>query len=198
MPPLLGIGALLLGAILLAAALAAGRLFGAASLSGLGKALRACAAMAGVALLAIAAVSYGSWHWPAQEAAPSRAAALPADQFTPSAPDLVGVASTALDECPRVHAPALPDGERANAAQMTFSQTAFKAYDAAVNSYLQCVDAAVERIAKQYKGAAGDAELKQLNAFGVSAHNTAIDQEQASVDEFNAQVRIYKAKHPGS
>jgi hypothetical protein len=28
------------------------------------------------------------------------------------------------------------------------------------------------------------------------AHNTAIDQEKAVADQFNAQIRAYKAKHP--
>jgi hypothetical protein len=32
--------------------------------------------------------------------------------------------------------------------------------------------------------------------FGDSAHNTAIDQEQALADKFNAQVRLYRSRHP--
>jgi hypothetical protein len=35
-----------------------------------------------------------------------------------------------------------------------------------------------------------------LQLFGVHAHNTAIDQEQGYVDQFNVQLRAYKAKHP--
>ena len=72
------------------------------------------------------------------------------------------------------------------------------AYDAATNAYVKCVDAAVEHIAQQSSGTAAPSDLQALKVFGVRAHNTAIDQEQAVVDQFNGQVRTYKAKHPKS
>jgi len=63
---------------------------------------------------------------------------------------------------------------------------------------VQCVDTAIERIARQYAGVASPADLKSLKAFGLGAHDTAIDQEQAVADQLNAQIRTYRAKHPQS
>jgi hypothetical protein len=64
-------------------------------------------------------------------------------------------------------------------------------------AYAHCVDAAVERLAGQYAGVASAADIQNLKAFGISAHNTAVDQEQALADRLNEQLRIYKGKHRG-
>ena len=86
-----------------------------------------------------------------------------------------------------------PPSRRAAAAA---AHTAFQAYDTATNNYTHCVDAAVERIVAQYKGTASPADIQSLEAFGNKAHDTAIDQEQAIGDQFNAQIRTFKARHP--
>jgi hypothetical protein len=112
--------------------------------------------------------------------------------------DLVDIASAALQDCPRPTAPAVPDGAAASREQMAAARSAFQAYDTANNSYVRCVDATIDRIARQYAGVASQEELHSLKAVGLGAHNTAIDQEQAIVDQFNAQIRTYKSKHPQS
>jgi hypothetical protein len=91
----------------------------------------------------------------------------------------------------------MPDGARASREQMVEATSAFKAYDTATVAYTHCVDAAVERLAGQYAGVASAADIQNLKAFGISAHNTAVDQEQALADRLNEQVRIYKGKHRG-
>jgi len=111
-----------------------------------------------------------------------------------SARDLVAAAGTALEACPLPSAPAVPDSSRASLDEMKAAQAAFAAYDAATTSYTQCVDSAVAQTAKRYAGVASAADLKALDAFGARAHNAAIDQEQAVVDQFNAQVRTYREK----
>ena len=73
--------------------------------------------------------------------------------------------------------------------------SAFQAFDAATNSYAKCVDSTVASVTKQYGGNSTPEELHGLDTLGMRAHNTAIDQEQAAVDDFNKQVRVYKAKH---
>jgi hypothetical protein len=110
--------------------------------------------------------------------------------------DLIGTASIALQACTLPSPPAAPDGATASLNQMLAARNEFQAYDAATNAYLSCVDATVERVAKQSASVAAKADLDSLHMFGVRAHNTAIDQEQAYVDQFNVQVRSYKAKHP--
>jgi hypothetical protein len=112
--------------------------------------------------------------------------------------DLVDAASVAVQECARAVPPSIPDGTHASAAEMAAARAAFQEYDKATNAYVHCVDQAIDRVHAQYAAVASPAELKTLDAFGVGAHDTAIDQEQAVADQFNGQVRAYRAKHPQS
>ncbi|HKD55035.1 MAG TPA: hypothetical protein VKB72_12545 [Steroidobacteraceae bacterium] len=126
----------------------------------------------------------------------SVAAAAPPASTPAASVDLVQVASTALQDCTEATAPQVPDGAKASSAQMAAAHAAFQAYDTATNNYTKCVDAAVDRIAAQYKGTASNEDIKSLQVFGSNAHNTAIDQEQAVADQYNIQLRAFKAKHP--
>jgi hypothetical protein len=117
---------------------------------------------------------------------------------TASSVDLVDAASVALQDCAPATAPSVPNGASASREEMTAARAAFQAYDAATNSYVHCVDTTIERLSNQYAGVVSTDELKSLKAFGLGAHDTAIDQEQAVADQFNAQIRTFKAKHPQS
>jgi hypothetical protein len=186
------LGALVLGALLMFVAVLAPPLRGAALGTRAGTWTRVAAAVAGAALLC--------WVLLSVLLSQSASRPAPAAAYTPGpAPvDLVDVASTAIQACPRASAPALPNGTTASREEMAAATAAFKAFDAATNSYVQCVDATVARIANQYAGAASQDDLKAVSEFGIAAHNTAIDQEKAVVDQFNAQIRTYKAQHPQS
>ena len=180
---------MLLGALLIVAAIAGGWLRGSAAGTTGGRVCRALAGVAGAALIAWGLVSHvgpGGLFRGAPNASAHRG---------PSAADLVRSASTALQACPAATAPAVPDGATASLQEMEAADAAFRAFDAATNSYTACVDAAVGRVAKQYAGVAEPPDLQALALFGTRAHNAAIDQEQATVDQFNGQLRIYKAKH---
>jgi len=147
------------------------------------------------ALLAVivwALTSYLPMHRQPTSAPP----AAPAPPASLSARDLVGAAATALEGCSLPTAPSVPDSTRASLDEMKAARTAFAAYDAATTAYTDCVDAAVARTAKQYAGVASEADLQALNEFGTKAHNAAFDQEKSLVDQFNAQLRDYIAKHP--
>jgi len=150
------------------------------------------AAFAGVVLIALALIF--SLHWRSSPKSVSTNAYTAA-----SAPvDLVDTASIALQDCARAVPPSVPDGTRATRAEMAAARSAFQAYDTATNTYIHCVDTAIERIGKQYASVASPSELKSLQAFGRGAHDTAIDQEQAVADQFNTQIRTYRARHPQS
>ena len=194
MPSDFRIGVLLVGAIFLLAAVLSGRISGNAIRTAVGKFARAAVGVAGAVLIVWVLASYlGSRPQPA-----TAPAVAPAPPVTSSPVNLVGTASNALQACPTSTAPSVPDGATASAEQMAAARTAFQAYDAATNSYAKCVDSAVDRIAKQSEGVASESDRQSLKTFGVRAHNTAIEQEQAIADKFNEQVRIYKAKHPTS
>ena len=191
-PTGLRIGALAVGAALLLFALLAPRLLGASLRNRGGSWARAALAVVGAAVLA----------WGSLSLLRSRPAAQAAIA-TPSTPtltpvDLVDVASVALQSCPRATPPAVPDGASASGETMAAARSAFQAYDSATNSYLKCVDTTIDGIARQYANIALQDDLHALREFGLSAHNTAIDQERAIADQFNAQIRTYKAKHPQS
>jgi len=191
MPNELRIGLLAAGAIVIIVAVALGRLKAPA-------ALRLVAALAGAGLMLWAAAP---WLIPTAHprAPPARAGAAvaPAAGAVAPSPDLVQSASAAILGCPSSTAPAVPDGARASQEQMLAASTAFKAYDAATVAYTRCVDTAVDGLAGKYAGAASADEIRDLKVFGKSAHNTAVDQEQAVADRLNEQVRIYKGKHRG-
>ena len=193
MPLELTIGALLLAVLLLLAALLGARIFGSALRTRGGTYLRIAAAVAGAALIVWAVASYSGSQRQPPPAVAATSAPLP-----PSTVDLVGAASSAVAACPLATAPSVPDGATASLKDMTTAHTAFQAFDAATNSYLHCVDSAIDSIAKQFAAVASQDDLHSLQAFGARAHDTAIDQEQAVADQFNSQVRSYKAKHPKS
>jgi hypothetical protein len=181
-----------LGAVLIVAAIASGWLPGSAAGTTVGRVCRALAGVAGAALIAWALISH---------AAPGglfRGTPAAAAHRGPSAAELVRSASTALQACPAATAPTVPDGATASLQEMAAADAAFRAYDAATNSYTKCVDAAVGRVAKQFTGVAEAPNLEALTLFGTRAHNVAVDREEAIVGQFNGQLRIYKAKHPKS
>lgn len=191
MPFELRIGALVLGALFLLAAALGARILGALRTS-VGTYGRVAAAVAGGALILWALATYlGSQSQPKP-----RTAATPAPR--PPSVDLVGTASSAVAACPLATAPSVPDGATASLKEMTAARTAFEAYDGATNSYVHCVDSRIDSIAKQFAGVSSQDDLHSLHTFGERAHDTAIDQEQAVADQFNSQVRAYKAKHSKS
>jgi hypothetical protein len=175
------------GVLLLLAALIGGRVLGARFATAVRTGLRLGVAVFGVAVLAWTLLSYrGAPGIPAAAAPPHPAMPV----------DLVRLASADVAACSLPSAPSLPDADSASLQQMSAAHKAFEAYDAATAAYAQCVDAAIERVAKQQGSSASAADLQSLRTFGRTAHNTAIEQEQAIADHFNSQIRAYKAKHP--
>ena len=175
------------GVLLLLAALISGRVLDTHVSAAVRTGIRLGMAVLGLALL--------GWILPSYRAAPpASVAAAPAHRTMPV--DLVRVASSELAACSLPTAPSLPEGDGASLQQMTAARQAFEAYDAATTVYTQCVDAAIERVAKQQGSAASAADVESLSAFGTTAHNTALAQEQAVADHFNGQIRASKAKHP--
>ena len=82
----------------------------------------------------------------------------------------------------------VPDGRTATQDNMLEGQQAVKGYMSAMEEYLDCIDAESERLAGDDK----DAE-KEQRAILVSKHNAAVDEMEKVADDFNEQVRAYKA-----
>jgi hypothetical protein len=125
---------------------------------------------------------------PSTAEAPAAPAPLPGDPAR--------AATAALEDCSAPNPPTLPDGSRASKPEMVAAHTAFQNYDTATKAYTVCVDTVLEKITQQFPQASAD-ELHTVNVLSIGAHNTVIDQEQALADQFNAQLKAFKAKHPG-
>lgn len=190
-PPDLRIPALALGVVLCLAAILCGVILRNAVRTALGRSARWAIAVSGIALLVWALASY---HAPRPQL--SGGAALRAPAVSVSARELVGIAAAALEACPLPTAPPVPHSAQTSLEQMEAARSAFAAYDAATNAYMQCVDATIARTSRRFAGVASEADLQALNTFGARAHNAAIEQEKAIADQFNAQVRAYNATHP--
>ena len=197
----LQIALLLLGVILLVASIPAlsKKLLGEkrASSARVLPVVRTALGVAGAALIVGVLAVKSQTHAQRGAAPPSPAPGAAATLGAVPTPDLVASATDALAACDVPTPPAVPDGASASLSQMSAAQSAFKGYDAATLRYVNCVDASIERTAKDAASRASAEELEKLRIFGTSAHNSAIDREQALADRFNEQIRTYKAKHPG-
>lgn len=199
MPLDLGTAALTLGALLLLAAL-----FGGAFLKfSAAKAVRLILGVAGAALLLYGALPYLT-RAPAPAAAVSGSLATPPPTPSPAAPaaatalpgDPQRAVTVALEDCNIPNPPTVPNARTATRTEMIAAHAAFQAYDAATNAYTSCVDAATDKVLKQFPQAS-EADVQTVKVLGIGAHNTVIDQEQALADQFNVQVKAFRAKHPG-
>lgn len=115
---------------------------------------------------------------PAPAAAPAPAPAAPA------------VAATVPTDCQYPGpAPVAPDATISNAADMKLGHDTIQNYVQELENYSACRD----NMADHTTGAT-DAQKNQWIADG----NTAVDQAHAIADAFTAQLKIYKAAHPGS
>lgn len=193
MPSDLGTAALILGAILLLAALLGGALFK----SSAAKPVRLILGVAGAALLVYAGLPYLTRSQPAAALVPAPLAAPAAAAAASALPgDPQRAVIVALEGCNAPSAPSVPDAAKATRAEMIAAHTAFQQYDAATNAYTRCVDAASDKVLKEFPQAS-EAELQAVKVLSVGAHNTVIDQEQALADQFNVQIKAFRAKHPG-
>lgn len=197
MPLDLGTAALILGAILLLAALLGGALFKTSA----AHPVRLILGVAGAALLIYGALPYLRRAQPAAAVVPATPAApTPSPAASAAATSLPGdpqrAVTVALEDCNAPNPPTVPDAHKATRAEMIAATAAFHAYDAATNAYTQCVDAATDKILKQFPQGS-EADLQTVKVLGIGAHNTVIDQEQALADQFNVQVKAFRAKHPG-
>lgn len=105
------------------------------------------------------------------------------------------LAPAAYADCSYPQAPTpLPDGNTATLAQMLTGQKAVQAYNEQMNAYLSCIQ--LERDSRVAQG--GDKLTKkqkqELEAIEIQKHNAAVDQLHTVADQFNAQVKIFKAK----
>ncbi|MDJ0877421.1 MAG: hypothetical protein QNI86_02360 [Halieaceae bacterium] len=92
----------------------------------------------------------------------------------------------AFAECDRPIPPQLPDGASADLETMVEGQKAVKAYVAATEAYLDCLN--------EEGAAAADEETPEEQLARIELHNKAVDDMEALAAAFNEEIREYKAK----
>ena len=107
-------------------------------------------------------------------------------------------AAVAADDCTNPAAPNLPDGASSNMEQMIAGQKAVKAFQADNISYMECLDALITRAEKQTKEGTDDDMIEAQKVYDESeaAYNAAVSAEESVADQFNSEVRAYKAANP--
>ena len=98
--------------------------------------------------------------------------------------------------CLYPHAPShIPDGNLATMAQMLTAQKAVQNYNSQMNQYLACIkqqqDAAIAKAATKLT----KKQIAEMENIEIQKNNAAVDQLQTVANQFNAQVKIYEAKH---
>ncbi len=85
------------------------------------------------------------------------------------------------------------DGATATKDEMIASQRSVKAYMAAMDEYLTCIEAEDADVAVNLETPTPD-ELQQRESLLAKKYNAAVDEMKIIAAEFNEQVRAYKEK----
>ena len=102
-------------------------------------------------------------------------------------------AQTAVAECNYPARAKIADGDTATKEEMIASQKSVKAYMAAMESYLTCI-AEEQQAERDALEDADEATLTELESSLNKKHNAAVEEMEIVADEFNLQVRAYKAR----
>lgn len=96
-----------------------------------------------------------------------------------------GVAAAACENPPAV---VIPDGKTSTMQQMLAAQAEVKAYQAAMNEFLACIDSELE--------AEGELAPEEFKSLMVSRHNVAVAEMEGVAAAFNDQIKAYRAANP--
>ena len=105
------------------------------------------------------------------------------------------LAPAAYADCTYPQAPTnLPDGTTATLKEMLAGMQQVSVYNKEMTAYLSCI-----KLERDSRVAAAGATLtkqqkQELEAIEIQKNNAAVDQLHAVADQFNAQVKIFKAR----
>ena len=107
-----------------------------------------------------------------------------------------GATMQAHATCSYPQAPAEPpNGSTATMAEMVTAKHDFDRYNGEMNTYLDCLNLEMDASPKDTSKMTPDEKKKadQEQKILTQKHNSAVDELQAVVGKFNAQVKIFKA-----
>lgn len=93
--------------------------------------------------------------------------------------------------------PTLPDGSKAEMAEMVAGQQAVKSYQQSLGTYRDCINADIDKAEKAMKEAKSEedkAARKAEHATAVANFNKAVEMEEKIAGEFNLAIRAFNAK----
>ena len=101
----------------------------------------------------------------------------------------IGYAQFVLSDCfyPKMKVD-IPNGSTATMEDMVATQKDFKAYNADMDTYLDCLDDELSKISEDFEG------YKDIKRISDDKYNAAIDQLTKAAEEWNQAVRGYKAQ----
>jgi hypothetical protein len=88
----------------------------------------------------------------------------------------------------------LPDGNTATLNEMLAGQKAVQGYNEQMMAYLSCIKLERDNTVAQAGAKLTKQQRAEVEAIEIQKHNAAVDQLHAVADQFNAQVKIFKAK----
>jgi hypothetical protein len=107
----------------------------------------------------------------------------------------LALADWAHADCTYPQAPGhLPDGNTATLDEMLAGQKAVQSYNEQMMAYLSCIKLERDNAVAQAGASLTKQQKAEVEAIEIQKHNAAVDQLHAVADQFNAQVKIFKAK----
>jgi cell fate (sporulation/competence/biofilm development) regulator YmcA (YheA/YmcA/DUF963 family) len=88
----------------------------------------------------------------------------------------------------------IPDGSTATLKQMLAGMQTVKSYNEQMTAYLSCIKLERDSRVAQAGTKLTKQQKQALEAIEIQKHNAAVDQLQAVANQFNAQVKIFKAR----
>jgi hypothetical protein len=92
----------------------------------------------------------------------------------------------------------LPDGNTATLNEMLAGQKAVQSYNERMMAYLSCIKLERDNTMAQAAGKLSKQQQAAIEAIEIQKHNAAVDQLQSVANQFNTQVKIFKAKGKSS
>lgn len=105
------------------------------------------------------------------------------------------LSSTAWAACNYPAKPAkLPDGNTATRDEMVAGNKLVKQYNEDMNAYLTCIKAEYDGNLKNQAASLNEEQKQQMAKLYTSKNDAAVDELQGLVNQFNEQLRVFKAK----
>lgn len=105
------------------------------------------------------------------------------------------LAPAAYADCAYPPAPGhLPDGSTATLKDMLAAMKTVNTYNHQMEAYLSCIQLERDSSIAQAGAKLTKQQKQELEAIEIQKHNAAVDQLHTVADQFNAQVRIFKAR----